>query len=246
MAASPQWSYRASDSRDAHRTTLSIQSVVRAHEVSTRMSPDQNPCSRDTSRTVIMCRFDLFLRYLPDSRTTIEVLICPPAPRIPLVNLPGHPFYSRPLTPESLFPINLSQLGLSSVQTNLLSDLLPAFTTISVHDASNRVLCSIQTGSDVMTTSDFAEFLQHLVRNPLPSYADLSPVVRESVKLNFISRHGWQGHEQWDRFVRGTPRFGVPTGLDLLLGNTVLWMLDLDARGVWIATVDVPRAAYYT
>ncbi|KAJ7465367.1 hypothetical protein B0H11DRAFT_2049682 [Mycena galericulata] len=207
---------------------------------------------RDTSRTVIMCRFDLFLRcrcatpYSELSTLFTRSSKCPPAPRIPLVNLPGHPFYLRPLTPESLFPINLSQLGLSSVQTNLLSDLLPAFTTISVHDASNRVLCSIQTGSDVMTTADFAEFLQHLVRNPLPSYADLSPVVRESVKLNFISRHGWQGHEQWDRFVRGTPRFGVPTGLDLLLGNTVLWMLDLDARGVWIATVDVPRAAYYT
>ncbi|KAJ7465364.1 hypothetical protein B0H11DRAFT_2049668 [Mycena galericulata] len=219
MAANPQWSY-------VRLPTLSVSRVY-----------------RDTSRTVIICR--CATPYSELSTLLTRSSQCPPTPRIPFVNLPGHPFYLRPLAPEPLFPINLSQPGLSSVQANLLSDLLPAFTTISVRDASNQVLCSIQTGSDVMTTADFAEFLQHLVRSPLPSYAGLSPVVRESVKVHFISRHGWRGHEQWDRFARGTPRFGIPAGLDLLLGNTVLWMLDLDARGVWIATVDVPRAMYY-
>jgi len=122
-----------------------------------------------------------------------------------------------------------------------LSDPIPPSTTISVQDASGYVLCKVRTGSSVLSTADFAQFLQYLVRAPLPTYTDLSSTVQQSVKDHFISRHGSQGHARWDRFVSGTPRFGFPTGLDLLLGNVMLWTLDPDIRDVWVATVDVPK-----
>jgi len=140
-----------------------------------------------------------------------------------------------------LFPIDLSQLGPSSAHMMRLSDPIPPSTTISVQDASGYVLCKVRTGSSVLSTADFAQFLQYLVRAPLPTYTDLSSTVQQSVKDHFISRHGSQGHARWDRFVSGTPRFGFPTGLDLLLGNVMLWTLDPDIRDVWVATVDVPK-----
>lgn len=168
---------------------------------------------------------------------------CPPTPRIPCRPLPGYPIHSNPHTAD-LFPILLSQPGLSPAQTSRLSDLIPAFTTVSIRDTSNRVLCSVNTGSFIMTTADFVHFLKHFVCRGLPSYASLSPPVQQSVEVNFVYRHGAHGREMWDRFVRGIPRFGGPTGLDLILGNTVLWLLDLDVSGVWIATVDVPRSPY--
>ncbi|KAJ7137015.1 hypothetical protein C8R44DRAFT_768249 [Mycena epipterygia] len=168
---------------------------------------------------------------------------CPPTPHIPFRPLPGYPINYDPHTPD-LFPILLSQPGLSSVQTSQLSDLIPAFTTISVRDTSNRVLCNVKTGSMIMATTDFVQFLQHFVCHGLPSYASLSPPVQQSVEVNFVYRHGAHGHDMWDRFVRGIPRFGGPTGLDLILGNTVLWLLDFDVSGVWIAIVDVPRSPY--
>ncbi|KAJ7745557.1 hypothetical protein DFH07DRAFT_833457 [Mycena maculata] len=169
----------------------------------------------------------------------------PPTPRIPYLMLPDQPAPTHfpSITPD-LFPINLLWRGLSPLHASLLSDSIPAFTTISVRDASNQILCNMETGPCVLTTADFTEFLQYMVCSPLPSYADLSPIVRESVKVNFLYRSAGQGREQWERFALGTPRFGGPTGRDLLLGNTLLWTLDPDLCGVWIATVDVPRVPY--
>ncbi|KAJ7137035.1 hypothetical protein C8R44DRAFT_768349, partial [Mycena epipterygia] len=183
---------------------------------------------------------------LAPSMQTLRLILppqCPPTPRIPCRPLPGYPINCNPHTPD-LFPISLSQPGLSSVQTSQLSDLIPAFTTISVCDTSNCVLCSVKTSSVIMTTADFVQFLQHFVCHGLPSYASLSPPVQQSVEVNFVYRHGAHGHDMWNRFVRGIPRFGGPTGLDLILGNTILWLLDVDASGMWIATVDVPRSPY--
>ncbi|KAJ6550428.1 hypothetical protein DFH09DRAFT_613376 [Mycena vulgaris] len=168
---------------------------------------------------------------------------CPPAPRIPYLPLPGYLIqYPRPRTPD-LFPIALSQPGLSPVQANRLTVSLPAFTTISVRDTSNQVLCNVKTGSAIMTTSDLVQFLQYFVCTRLASYAELSPVVQQSVEVNFVHRHGGNARAVWERFVQGTPRFGSPTGLDILLGNTILWLLDMDSSGIWIATVDIPRSS---
>ncbi|KAF7341500.1 hypothetical protein MVEN_01887500 [Mycena venus] len=170
---------------------------------------------------------------------------CPPTPRIPFLPLPGQVIYSRPQIP-ALFPIDLSQVGLSSVHMALLSDTIPPFTMISVQAAAGYVLCKVKTGSSVMSTADFVQFLQYLVRTALPPYSDLSPTVQQSVKDHFISRHGSHGPARWARFVSGTPRFGFPTGHDILLGNVMLWTLDPDPLGVWVATVDVPRPRYPT
>ncbi|KAJ7249756.1 hypothetical protein B0H12DRAFT_1121628, partial [Mycena haematopus] len=213
MAAYSQWVYRAETRPGADHTTIHIQNVP------------QTVAQRRTR-----------------SLASTYQSQCPPTPRIPYLTLPGQPNYFRVQMPD-LFPIDLSQVGLSSVHMALLSDPIPPFTTISVRDTSNYVLCNVKTGSSAMTTADFVQFLQHLVCTPLPldSYRNLSPSARESAKVNFISRHGAQGHDRWARFVSGSPRFGVPTGLDLLLGNIRLWMLDPDILGGWVATVDVPR-----
>lgn len=130
------------------------------------------------------------------------------------------------------------------MRMRLLSDSIPPFTTISVRDASNVVLCKVNTGSSVMTIADFAQFLQYLVRTGLPAHASLSPSTQQWAKVHFLSRYGSTGRAMWERYVKGTPRFGGPSGLDLLLGNIMLWMLDSDIHGVWGATVDVPRAQY--
>jgi len=214
MTTNSQWAYRATTGPSGHHTIIHIQTVP---------------------QTVVQRR--------PASLASVYQSQCPPAPRIPYVPLPGQPVYSCPQLPD-LFPIDLSQLELSSAHMNRLSDSISPSTTISVQNASGYILCKVRTGSSIMSTADFVQFLQHLVHAPLPTYTDLSPSVQQSVKDHFISRHGSQGHARWDRFVSGTPRFGFPTGLDLLLGNAMLWTLHLDIRGVWVATLDVPKPRY--
>ncbi|KAF8168961.1 hypothetical protein K438DRAFT_1855931 [Mycena galopus ATCC 62051] len=216
--ANPQWTYRVATKSGDDHTTVYIQNVPQT--VIQRLV------------TSLACRS-------PYQNP------CPPTPRIPYLTLPEQPGYLRLQMPD-LFPIDLSQVGLSSVHMALLSDPIPAFTTISARDASNYVLCNVKTGSSAMTTADVAQFLQHFVCSPLPydSYRDLSPSAREATKTNFVHRQGAKGHDRWARFVSGAPRFGVPTGFDLLLGNIRLWMLDPDILGTWVATVDVPRSRY--
>ncbi|KAJ7182396.1 hypothetical protein C8R43DRAFT_4779 [Mycena crocata] len=162
----------------------------------------------------------------------------PPTPRLPVIPLPGQAIYSAREDP--LFPINLRSTQLSSHQKNLLSDPIPALTTISVQDMDRRVLCNVNTGSYAMTSADFAQFLQFLVLSPLPSYSGLSSVVQHSVEEHFHSTWGPQAFDRWQRFVAGTPRFGSPTGLDLLLGRSALSMLDTDFFGSRMALVDYP------
>ncbi|KAJ7198170.1 hypothetical protein GGX14DRAFT_573731 [Mycena pura] len=164
---------------------------------------------------------------------------CPPAPRISSRPLPGQPGLFRSQVPP-LFPIDL-KAALSAGQNALLSDLIPAFKTISLRDLTNNIICNITTGPTTLTTAEFVQFVQYLVGNPLPSYAELAPAVRNSVRSYFIFRQGAKGRAIWQRFANGTPRFGAPRGLDLLLGHTILWTLHPDPCGVWIATVDVPK-----
>ncbi|KAJ7198178.1 hypothetical protein GGX14DRAFT_470440 [Mycena pura] len=163
---------------------------------------------------------------------------CPPAPRISYLPLPGQSVARRPRIPP-LFPINL-ELGISSVHTTLLTDPIPPFTTISVRDLAGSVLCNISTGPFALTSAEFAEFLHHFVRSSLPSRGNLAPRVLKSVQAHFLSRHGPNGRETWQRYNE-TTRFGAPTGLDLLLGHTLLWSLHPDPWGVWVATVDVAK-----
>ncbi|KAJ7082047.1 hypothetical protein B0H15DRAFT_853352 [Mycena belliarum] len=165
----------------------------------------------------------------------------PGAPRISCVALPGiHPTAYRPPTPD-LFPIALASPPLSHPHASRLCAVVPAWTSISVRDPANQVLVTLKTGAVALSTADVVQFLQHFVAAPLSPYAGLSPVVQESVGIHFMSRHGAHGRAVWQRFADGTPRFGSPTGEDLLLGRTVLWFLDADIGGGWIAIVDVPR-----
>ncbi|KAF7337408.1 hypothetical protein MSAN_02267200 [Mycena sanguinolenta] len=214
MAANSQWTYRIGTGPAGDHTMIHIQTVP------------QSVVQRRTASV----------------QSTRQ---CPPTPRIPYLALPGQPGCFRFQMPD-LFPIDLSQNGLSSVHMALLSDFIPPFTTISIRDTSNYVLCNVKTGSSAMTTADLVQFLQHVVCAPLPSdsYRNMSPSARESAKVNFISRNGAQGHDRWGRFVSGSPRFGVPTGLDLLVGKIRLWMLDPDNLGGWVATVDAPQPRY--
>ncbi|KAJ7082050.1 hypothetical protein B0H15DRAFT_932776 [Mycena belliarum] len=167
--------------------------------------------------------------------------LMPATPRIACVALPGlYPAPYRPRTPD-LFPIDLFQSVPSSSLENRMCTVVPAWTSVSVRDPENQVLVTIKTGAVALSTADIVLFLQHFVAAPLSPHAGLSPVVRESVEMHFISRCGAHGLEVWERYARGTPRFGCPTGQDLLLGRTVLWYLDVDIGGSWTAIVDVPR-----
>lgn len=163
---------------------------------------------------------------------------CPPAPRIPYLPLPGQSVAIRRQIPP-LFPIDL-KLGLSSVHTTLLTDHIPPFTTISVRDLTDYVLCNVSTGSSALTTAEFTQFLLHFVRSSLPSCTMLSPAIATSAKAHFLSRHG---RENWRAAANGTTHrdLGAPTGLDLLLGHTLLWSLHPSPWGLWIATVDIPK-----
>ncbi|KAJ7604483.1 hypothetical protein FB45DRAFT_1043723 [Roridomyces roridus] len=175
-----------------------------------------------------------------------RIIQCPPAPRIPFIDLPldvpDHLLNdvqpAHEIQPQPLFPIDLEQFaGLSSVHTTLLTDHISAFTTIFVCNIQNEVLCEVNTGLAFrgMTTANFVEFLQHLVDRPLTSYTDLSPAVQESVRRHDVQRRlesAWTG--SYEPFH----------GADLLLGNTVLWTLGMDYRGMWVATVDRPRGLF--
>ncbi|KAJ7806995.1 hypothetical protein B0H14DRAFT_2874617, partial [Mycena olivaceomarginata] len=160
---------------------------------------------------------------------------CPATPRIPYLALPGEPSPVLPPIP-SVFPIDLSLLGMSPVQWTSFSDLIPACTMVSVRDTSGYVLCNISTGRSAMTSGDFVAFLQHFVRAPLPSYAVLSEGAQVFVGETFLSRHGYRNKwDKWDRFVRGDKHLaGGPTGWDLLGGNISLTFF----------RVGVPRPRY--
>ncbi|KAJ7642088.1 hypothetical protein FB45DRAFT_1054419 [Roridomyces roridus] len=187
------------------------------------------------------CRTVLTIQTVPPAASM--QIQCPPTPRIPYLELaPGISDYLkdvrsvRQLPPTPLFPVDLEQPGLSSVHTTLLTDHIPASTTITVCDIENRVLCEVNTGSACtgMTTADFTEFLQYLVQTRLTSYSDLSVVVQESVRRCFLRRgRSLQGYQE-----------SSFRGADLLLGNTLLWTLGMDHRRVWVATVDRPRGSH--
>ncbi|KAJ7636354.1 hypothetical protein FB45DRAFT_906432 [Roridomyces roridus] len=179
-------------------------------------------------------------RLYPSLRT--RQLRYPPTPRIPYLNLPenqSHFFFHIPdanPTAANLFPIDLSHPGpLSRMQKSRLTDHIPKFTPISIRNIRNKVLCQIETGACPMHTVDFVEFLQHLVHAPLETYDSLSQPVRESVRRYFLQRCA-------GNFGR-CPGLN-PSGVDLLLGNTVLWTLDTDSQGFWVATVDLPRTSF--
>ncbi|KAJ7854631.1 hypothetical protein B0H13DRAFT_2080926 [Mycena leptocephala] len=214
MAANTQWTYRMETRPGDRHTSIHIETVP-------QVVAQRRPVS-----------------FVPAHQTQY-----PPTPYISYVPLPGHGGYAHAQMPD-LFPIDLSRPGMTTTRTTLLCDPIPAFTIISVRDISNYVLCIVETGPSAMTTADLAEFLQHFVQSQLPSFTALSPAVQYSVKDNFIRRNGLDGRARWARFANGTPRFGAPTGLDLLLGNTMLWTLDPDIFGVWVATVDIPRQRY--
>ncbi|KAJ6558763.1 hypothetical protein DFH09DRAFT_1365018 [Mycena vulgaris] len=251
MAANTQWTYTATHSPGNARTVRGphLQFAVESdslfladHRYSNR-STRHEPCHLTMALIILLQPAYVTRRPHAPIQSAYQ---CPPAPRIPYLPLPGYPIpYRRPRTPD-LFPIALSQPGLFPVQASRLSVSIPAFTMISVRDTSNQMLCNVKTGSAILTTADFVQFLQYFVCTRLASYAGLSPVVQQSVEVNFVHRHGGNARAVWERFVHGTPRFGGPTGLDILLGNTILWLLDMDTSGVWIATVDIPRSSSWS
>ncbi|KAJ6612002.1 hypothetical protein B0H10DRAFT_335355 [Mycena sp. CBHHK59/15] len=187
----------------------------------------------------------LTMRSAPQSVTgrpqvlSYHQIVYPPTPHMPYISLPGHPTYIRPPTPD-LFPIDLTQNGLLPVHATLLSDEIPPSTTVSVFASNHHLLFYVKTGSWSLTTADFVLFMQHLVQHELPPYNTLPPNVQQYTGAYFMSRHGSQGFPRWERFVAGHPRFGVPTGVDLLLGNTSLYGLDSHLNGVWVATLYTP------
>ncbi|KAJ6611969.1 hypothetical protein B0H10DRAFT_334535 [Mycena sp. CBHHK59/15] len=162
----------------------------------------------------------------------------PTRPHMPYISLPGHPAYTHPPTPD-LFPIDLTQDGLLPVHATLLSDEIPLH-TVSVFTSNSHLLFYVKTGSWTMTTADFVLFMQRLVQHTLPPYSTFPPNVQQYTGAYFISRHGSQGFTRWERFVAGHPRFGAPTGVDLLLGNTALYGIDSQLNGVWVATLHTP------
>ncbi|KAJ7642092.1 hypothetical protein FB45DRAFT_365413 [Roridomyces roridus] len=222
------WSYTASYEPGASRTVLTIQTVPRHVQ---RRGPPTVASMQVSNYTVTTP-----ISYHPGK------IQCPPAPRIPYLDLaPCISDYLledvrsvRQLPPTPLFPVDLEHPGLSSVHTTLLTDHIPALTTISVRDVKNRVLCEVNTGSACpgMTTADFTEFLQYLVQTRLTSYSDLSGVVHASGRPCFLGRGRALGYQEPFR------------GADLLLGNTLLWTLGMDHRRAWVATVDRPRGSH--
>ncbi|KAJ7029436.1 hypothetical protein C8F04DRAFT_1116361 [Mycena alexandri] len=196
-----------------------------------------------------------------DDRTTIQILTVPqevvrrglaalaspyqnqipPTPRIPYLPLPspGQNYFCRQLPPP-LFPIDLLQTRISSAHVANLREPLTAFTTITVHDAPGHVFCDVKTAAAVITTADFVEFLQHFVASALPPYQDLSPAVQHDIQEHFVGESA-QRHDAWLRYIRGNPRLSCfPRGHDLLIGNTLLWMLVPEMGGGWSAMVHPP------
>ncbi|KAJ7718452.1 hypothetical protein B0H16DRAFT_1897651 [Mycena metata] len=196
-----------------------------------------------------------------DDRTTIQILTVPqkvvrrglaalaspyqhqipPTPHIPYLPLPspGRNYFRRQLPPP-LFPIDLLQTGISSTHMANLQEPLAAFTTVAVHDAQGRVFCDVKTAATVMTTADFVEFLQHFAASALPQYQYLSPAAQYDIRKHFVGESAHR-HDAWVRYIRGNPRLSCfPRGHDLLMGNTLLWMLVPEMRGGWSAMVHPP------
>ncbi|KAF7291361.1 hypothetical protein MIND_01280600 [Mycena indigotica] len=166
-------------------------------------------------------------RRLPESAFRSRTFVLPPAPCPPYLSLPCSPRSSidpfmlqlSQSSIDSLFPINLlppSPFLLSSYQHQLLTDVIPAHTTVNVDNCSSS-LFEVMLGSSALTTAEFATFLNFLARSK-------------------ISRESYAGGAAYLGFC-------PPTGTgatDLLLGNTVLWTLHPNPRDVWTATVDTP------
>ncbi|KAJ7279687.1 hypothetical protein C8J57DRAFT_136508 [Mycena rebaudengoi] len=165
-------------------------------------------------------------------------LVYPPTPYISSIPLPGHPHYRRAPTPD-LYPIDLTT-NLSSSHAHHLSDVIPPFTTIAVHTASQHLLFHVKTGSYALTSAEFVHFMQHFVRTPLVPPTNLSANAKRAVKEHFMSRRGMYGHEEWRRYGNGDRRFTCPTGMDLLLGNTMMWSVGFDMHSTWTALVHTP------
>ncbi|KAJ7182296.1 hypothetical protein C8R43DRAFT_2143 [Mycena crocata] len=232
MRPAAQWSYRIDTHPSNDRTTLTIQTVVCGASLVPINTFSYTNCVQPPA---------VSQRSLALVQTPHQNWLYPPTPRIPLLNLHGQPVY--PVVPQPLFPFDLLDEELSPHQWNLLSDSIPASTTITIRDNDRYVLFNVNTGTYAMAAADLVQFLQFLVRSPLPSnsYAGLSPAVRNSVGVYFQYRTGSLGPERWRRYALGIPRFGSPTGFDLFLGKVVLWGLDDHMRGVWTALVSLPQ-----
>ncbi|KAF7312808.1 hypothetical protein MKEN_00964200 [Mycena kentingensis (nom. inval.)] len=200
------------------------------------------PAARGSHKRLTIDGVPLYVSRREARRYPAQSYQLPPAPCPPYIPLPGTsttsgamyaPGRSRPAPP--LFPIDLAATTTSAVltpyQTELLTDTIPAHTTVHIYDlASRAVLFEVCTDATPLLTADVAAFLHFLAGAPLPcQWLELPAAARE---------HGVARMR-----MRGGGAHSGPTGLDLLLGRTQLWSLQTYAErgGTWGATVDVVR-----
>ncbi|KAJ7486854.1 hypothetical protein FB451DRAFT_1228190, partial [Mycena latifolia] len=171
MASNARWTYRTEHNSGNDRTPAYV--TARCFQAPTQYTPQVPRLNHSDAQSLIRSQ-------------------CPPTPRIPFLPLPGYPIQYRPRTPD-LFPIDLSQPGLSPAEATRLCASLPARTTISVRDIANQVLCNVKTGAVPMTTADLVQFLQHFVGTPLASSISCPGTVRARAPYGSASPAGPRG-----------------------------------------------------
>lgn len=181
-----------------------------------------------------------------DNAGVLLQLSTPPAPQT----------YTKPLPPEDsttsmttvyledyLFPISILS-HLSPEQRKKLR-AIPLTSPIHIHAPIAHIGTFYGDFSgQKINALDLFICLQSISEKPvsfLSTYSGLSQVMKSEVEMAFIRRNGESSNAvtSWERFVSGQDPDHGPVGYDLLLGNGVIWGIEVFSHGGSYSVVHV-------